>query len=74
MDEKLEVKFKSKLSSADNCFCTCCHDTGRVTKVRLPETKFHNGRNLTAKYQEYWLCEECRNKLMNALNNPEVEK
>lgn len=74
MSEKLEVQIKSKMSVTDNCFCTACHDTGKVMKVRLPETKYHNGRDLTTKYHEYWLCAPCRTKLVHALDYPEDEE
>ena len=71
MSEKLEVQIKSKMSVTDNCFCTCCHDTGKVMKVRLPETKYHNGGKLSTTYTDYWLCAPCRTKLVHALDYPE---
>jgi hypothetical protein len=69
----MDVKFISKMSKYENCSCTACHDVGRVMKVSLPTTLFHDGRNLSTKYKEYWLCCSCRSKLSNALDYPEDE-
>lgn len=65
--EKRAVEFPVKVSTAENCTCSACHGSGRVTKLRLPETLYHDRRNLTTKYSEYWLCKSCRDKLLQAL-------
>jgi len=67
MNDKCEVIFKSKKSEYDNCICSACHGTGRVVKIKLPTTLYHNGETLSTKYSEYWLCDNCKTKLINAL-------
>lgn len=71
MSDKLDVTFKSKMSKADNCLCDACHDSAMVMKVSLPKTLFHDGNNLSTRYNEYWLCAPCRTKLVHALDWPE---
>lgn len=66
-NEKLTVKFHSEISDASNCICDACHNVGRVIKLELPETKYHNGKRLSTKYTSYWLCFNCREKLTEAL-------
>lgn len=71
--ESLEVDFRTEISTYNNCICDACHDTDTVIKIRLPETKYHNGTKLTTKYSNYWLCIKCRNKLTYALDYPEED-
>ena len=69
---KLEVTFKTSMSESEGCVCDACHDTSRVMKVTLPETKFFgNGNELSTEYSEYWLCAPCRTKLVHALDFPD---
>ena len=69
-----DVKFEAKVSRAENCLCTACHKTDRVIKVRLPETLYHDGGfNLSTRYQDYWLCAQCRTNLAHALDWPTDE-
>ena len=70
MIDKCDVNFESRMSSNNNCFCSACHDTARVMKVVMPETLFHDGKKLSTKYREYWLCAGCRTKLSHALDWP----
>lgn len=65
--DRLDVEFHSEDSKYDNCICSCCHGTGKVKKIRIPTTLYYNGKNLTTKYQDYWLCESCKNKLLKAI-------
>lgn len=67
------VTFKAVKSRYENCFCNGCHDTGRVIKLKLPETLYHDHKNLTTLYRNYWLCQKCADKLRTALENPEEE-
>lgn len=65
--EPVEVDFPSKMSKADNCICNACFTDDRVIKLMLPNTCFdRNGRKRTS-YDEYWLCRDCRDKLVKAL-------
>ena len=70
--ESLEVDFETEMSSFKNCICDACHDTDTVIKIRLPETKYHDGKGLSTKFINYWLCVKCRAKLTRALDFPEV--
>lgn len=65
------MEFKATMSKADNCICTACFAKGRVIKLQLPETCYHNGGPLSTKYTNYWLCDECRVKLIRALEGGE---
>ena len=65
--EYLNVKFSSEISNASNCMCDACHNLGKVIKLELPVTKYHDGKRLTTEYSNYWLCFNCREKLTNAL-------
>jgi hypothetical protein len=69
--EKLNVKFETSMSGSENCTCDACHDVSRVMKVTLPRTKFYDGKKLSAKYEQYWLCAPCRTKLTHALDFPD---
>ena len=73
MGAKQGAVFASKISEHDNCLCSACHDTGRVMKVKLPKTLFHDGKKLSTKYSEYWLCDRCKRNLSDALENMVVE-
>ena len=65
--ERKSVKFTAKMSTYDNCVCDACHNVGEVIKLKMPETKYFNGKNLTTRYTEFWLCMDCRKKLIRAL-------
>ena len=66
-NEELKVSFPVKISAADNCICNACHHIGRVIKMELPETLFDRNGILKTEYSEYWICFNCREKLMKAL-------
>ena len=65
--ERKSVKFTAKMSTCDNCVCNACHNVGEVIKLKMPETKYFDGKNLTTRYTEFWLCMDCRKKLIRAL-------
>ena len=65
--ERESVKFTAKMSAYDNCVCNACHNLGKVVKLTIPNTLYFDGKKLTTKYHEYWLCMDCRKKLMRAL-------
>jgi hypothetical protein len=67
MDERLKVSFDSKHSDYEGCLCACCHGTGKVLKVMMPSTLYHDGKQLTVKYSPLWICDDCREKLLRAL-------
>lgn len=71
--DKLDVAFGSEISKFDNCLCTACHATDRVMKIKMPQTLYHDGKRLTTKYYEWWLCARCRTKLSHALDWPKEE-
>ena len=67
-NKKKDVNFPCEISSADNCICSACHGLGRVVKLQLPETLYHRmGEGLSTEYTSYWLCLNCRKKLMQSL-------
>lgn len=66
-NDELKVDFPAKVSDADNCICTACHHIGRVVKLKLPETLYNGKGLLETEYSGYWICFNCREKLMNAL-------
>lgn len=61
------LEFKAEMSVADNCVCSACRKVGRVIKLELPETRYYDGKNLSTKYRNYWLCIECKEKLSGVL-------
>ena len=65
--ERIDVEFTSKNSEYGNCICTACHGSAFVTKIKMPETLFHDGKRLSTRYSDYWLCPTCKNKLIKAL-------
>ena len=65
--ERFYVEFRSEVSTADNCICNACHHIGYVIKLEVPETTYNNGGKLKTKYRPFWLCKNCRNKLLEAI-------
>lgn len=66
-EQSVDVEFVANVSKADNCICNACFGKGQVIKIRLPDTRYHNGTDLETKYTNYWLCRSCRDKLVKAL-------
>ena len=66
-NERKESKFPSSISQYNNCVCDACFGVSQVIKLEMPITKYHNGKKLTTNYHSYWLCRECRDKLVKAL-------
>ena len=58
-----DVEFRAHISEHNNCICSGCHKTGTVLKLTVPETKYHDGKHLSTKYHEYWICDDCAGKL-----------
>lgn len=65
--ERKTVIFRAKMDTADNCVCNACHNVGKVTKLTIPETKYFDSRKLTTHYFDFWLCMDCRERLIRAL-------
>lgn len=61
------VGFSATRSEGEYCQCDACHDTSFVTKIRYPVTMFHDGKTLTTKYKEMWLCDFCLEKLKKVI-------
>lgn len=51
------------------CVCDGCHEIGSVLKISCPRTSYLSRFStiLTTQFQEYWLCEKCKGKLLNVL-------
>ena len=67
MSDKLDVKFTATESEHSNCICTCCHATDKVLKLNIPNTLYYDGKTLSTTYFGFWLCQTCREKLINAI-------
>lgn len=65
--ERFCVAFRSEIGNTDNCICNACHHVGYVIKLEMPETTHNNGGKLRTKYRPFWLCRNCRDKLVKAL-------
>lgn len=66
-DEELTVSFYSEISTSEYCLCSACRHWGRVVKLALPRTFYRGGKELITQHQSYWLCFNCREKLMRSL-------
>ena len=71
--DKLDVDFTAFKSNYDNCSCDCCHGLSKVIKLRIPETKYHDGGPLRSKHHNWWMCKECWNKLVKAVEEAQYE-
>lgn len=63
----MEIEINGARSPYANCICTCCHNTGEVVMIDIPTTKYDKKGLLKANYDQIWLCDDCRNKLLLAL-------
>lgn len=70
---KAQVAFSAERRRADNCCCDACFALGQVTALTYPITRFFDGRNISTKHREMWLCDECRAKLVHALADANAE-
>lgn len=72
-----DVKFESAMSKTIHNLCDCCNAEDRVLMLEYPTTKFYkqpfSERKLTSKHHNLWMCRNCWNKLLNALENPSNE-
>lgn len=68
--EKLYVKFGAHMGDRNNCICDACHNTGTVMKLKLPYTRYYDGKKLSTMHQEYWLCGRCRRNLRLTMDWP----
>lgn len=66
-NDRKKAEFISRISQANNCLCDACHGLGQVIKLEVPTTKYYDGIHLATKVRSYWLCRECRDKLVKAL-------
>ena len=71
--DRRNVMFPSCISTYNNCVCDACHGMGYVIKVDMPKTQYFDGKRLTTRTREYWLCRECRDKLVKALEWEDAE-
>lgn len=63
-----DMSFKAERLSGENKCCDGCFAIGKVTELKIPVTRYYNHRNLETIYDEYWFCDACKTKLINALN------
>ena len=69
-----DVKFSARMRGHNNECCDCCFGVTSVVILRYPETKRHNGRSISTKYHEMWICEECLEKMKYAITHVEEAK
>lgn len=65
--------FCVKMEDEYYCQCECCHGTGKMARVRIPQTLFRNGKGLTTTSCTWWMCEECFETFKKTLNEAEVD-
>ena len=65
--ETINVVFESE-TATKGCACDACRNIGKVIKLRLPSTRFHDRKSLSTRHYDYWLCPACQQKLHNALD------
>lgn len=65
---KADVTFTVKRGRSSRCTCSACFGVGNVTVVTLPHTFLCCGKNLYTEYKEFWLCDDCRKMLLDALS------
>ncbi len=64
---KADVEFVVKDGRSFHCTCSACFAVGKITVLVLPHTYFQCGKNLYTERKEYWLCDDCKKKLLAAL-------
>lgn len=74
VNDKLPQTFRGKRSKHNDYICDCCHGLGYVVKFEMPITLYYDGKHLTTRYKIIWICDECRIKLIDALQNPVMEE
>jgi len=65
--DKLDVTFQGTVSKYENCMCSCCHDSEKVLKLQIPETLYFDGKSLSTKYHDVWVCKSCAQKMIGEL-------
>lgn len=65
----MEISFTAKRLEGNNKCCDACFEIGKVTEVKIPVTRYHNGKDLSVKYHTYWLCDDCKRNLVTVLND-----
>lgn len=66
-NKESKVRFPVEVDNADNCICSACHHIGRVIKLKLPGTIYDKDNMVNTYYVNYWICFNCREKLMKSL-------
>ena len=67
----MDVGFPVKRLPGKYKCCDACFNCGEVTQIELPETRYWNHRDLSTEYRKYWLCDNCKQKLISALKDGE---
>ena len=72
MQEIIPIHPTAEWSKSKFCMCTACHKEDYVLKVEWQETgywlKEDGTRPLSQKRNSLWLCDECRKKMLECLN------
>lgn len=72
--KKADVTFTAKRRNSSCATCSACFGVGEVTVITLPHTYFRCGNNLYTEQKEYWVCDVCRKKLLDALRGEATEE
>lgn len=68
-----KVKYKAVRSKFNNCVCNGCFKRSYVTKITYPESCYWDGKNVTTRYGEWWLCDDCIENLSHAVHDAKTE-
>ena len=69
-----KVEYSATRSMYNNCLCDACLEEGYVTKLVYPRTRYYDGKVKTQRHYELWICDNCKVKMIEALQNPVVLK
>lgn len=69
------VRFFAVISNNNKCVCSFCGCVDQVYKLMYPltEVKPNTADISRTSYRDVWLCSHCRESMMQALFNAEVE-
>ena len=77
MTDCIPIHPTAEWSKSKFCMCTACHKMDYVLMVEWQETgywlKDDGTRPLSQKIKSLWLCDECRKKMLECLNEERKE-
>ena len=67
---RLDVDVSACARKRSSLTCDMCHATSPLIEVKIPVTKFFDGRKLSTRYNKLRMCESCHDKLVSAICIP----